>query len=110
MRRKVLDAKTQSLFKFLKRATDAIIAEDWIGFRTAILNDPICMHCPTVESYIIEYETELGTELSVTDAAYRALVQLVDNVLKEDNHAYNRRLLMSRTVQATTSHHRKKET
>ena len=65
---------------------------------------------PTVESYIIEYETELGTELSVTDAAYRALVQLVDNVLKEDNHAYNRRLLMSRTVQATTSHHRKKET
>ena len=54
------------------------------------------MYDAVAEAHVTDCVDALGTELSVTDCAYQGHTQLVDNILKENNHATNRRILTTR--------------
>jgi DNA-binding transcriptional regulator of glucitol operon len=100
MRQKVWATSRKHPYTMYRRAMDAMLSGQWDDFKTSMEEDPPCMRDPSAEDHCDAYIGELDTELCVTDAAYRVLVALADNILKELNHARNRRYVESRTVHA----------
>ena len=96
MRQKVWSASKKHPYKLYKRAADALASGQFDDFKRQTLSDDPCMYDAVAEAHVTDYVDALGTELSVTDCAYQGHTQLVDNILKENNHATNRRILTTR--------------
>ena len=98
MRQKVWAISKQHPYTHYKRATDAQRSGAFQLISEQTLADDQFMYDPVATAHVTDYGEQLGSQVSVADAAYRANGALVDNVLKEDNHSRNRRVMINRTV------------
>ena len=96
MRTKVWAKTKKEPYRSFRQAVDSARDKTYHKFKSHVLGEEPCADDPIVESHVADYAENLDDKQSVLDMANRVLVQPRDNVLKEDNHARNRRIMLQR--------------